>query len=123
MDVDGDGLDKEEDVDVDVEGGKGAIHARAEGLAGKEGKYVAWRSLRKEGEEASRGGGGGNVEELSLGRDGGMEAGWRSGGGFAGGRSEAASRDRSAVEEEFERVLLVELGVASGMSKDGFWVS
>lgn len=76
------------DVDVDVvvgsegeEGGKGAIQARAEGLAGKEGKYVAWRSLRKEWEEASSIGGGGSVEELSLGRGGGMEAGWRSEGG------------------------------------------
>lgn len=106
----------------DVEGGKGAIQARAEGLAGKEGKYVAWRSLRKEGDETSRDGGGGNVDESSLWRGGAMEAGWRSGGGFAGGRSEAARRDRSAVEDEFGRVGLVELGAASGMSDDVFLV-
>lgn len=102
---------------MDVEG-SGVIQARADGLAGKEGKYVAWRSLRKEGDEGSRDGGAGKAG-LSLGRGGGIEAGCRSGGVSAGGRSEAASRDRSAVEDddEFER-RSVELGTASGLSDD-----
>lgn len=109
-----------------MEGGRGVIQDRAEGLAGREGKYVAWRSVRKEGEDGSRAGGAGRVEvESGLGRGGGgMEAGWRSGGGVEGGRSEAARRERSVVvpaeEEGLETVVVwvVELSVVSGISDD-----
>lgn len=101
--------------------GKGAIQARAEGLAGNEGKYVAWRSLRKEGDEASREGGGGK-SGLNLGRGGAMKAGWRSGGGFVGGRSEAASRDCSVVGDEFKKGGMVKLVAAPGISNDVFLV-
>lgn len=101
-----------------MEDGNGAIQAIAEGLAGKEGKYVAWRSPKKEGDEGSRDGGAGKAES-NLGRDGATEAGCRSRGGLEGGRSEPASRDRSAaVADEFDGV--VELGTGSEISNDTF---
>lgn len=85
----------------------------AEGLAGKEGKYVSWRSVKKEGDEGSRDGGAGKAVSRFWRGGGVTEAGWRSGGRLAGGRSDPASRDRSVVEDAC--AMVVELGgTASG---------
>ena len=36
--------------------GRGCIHERRDGSAGREGKYLEWRSVRKLGDEGSRSG-------------------------------------------------------------------